>query len=1249
MSSLSQTVLHWNVRGLISKCQEFKHTFSLFHPLIGSIQETHFKDTDQYNFSISGYSLFTNNINSLHRKGGVALYISDSLIHRAIQIDTELNAVAAEVIINDKPILVASVYIPPDRSSFDSIKLRAFLDKLLNKGPLLLLGDLNAHHQIWGSESNSSRGSEVDAIFNDLDLICLNDGTHTFLSSSNGSRSAIDLAVSSPSLSTWFQFTVHDDPIFSDHFPIMLHFTFSQVLLPPPRIPCWSMKKADWAGFRKAVEDDAEAMENNEISELLSIISKAAEACIPITSPRRRRQATPWWTPECSHAVAKRKRALRLQQKYICSETRIEYLVASRHCRAVLLRAKKASWRSFVSSFNRTTPLSQIWQIIKAFTNKRDPIAAFPQLITDGVTHTDPNDVVQKFAYHYAKVSSHSNYSSEQHCHFDGLLQSCDISLGSSEDYNKPFTLQELSIAIRQSGNTSVGPDGIHYEFFRQLSSASLQILLNCLNEAWTNGRFPEEWLHSFIVPILKPGKPRTDPASYRPIYLTSCACKLFERLVNQRLRYFLEASSKLDNFQAGFRKGRSTADNLIRITTSIQRGFQEKQHTVAVFLDLAAAYDLVHPSALLYLVHKMGVRGNLAVFIRNFLQPRTFQVRVRTFLSSPTTKKYGIPQGSVISPTLFLIMINTIAADINTLFRHTHHSIFADDVALWCAHKSVDRAAQILQESLYKISEWCDSWGLKISVSKSVSVVFTKRSTPMPQLSTPLMLKGEEIPELSFHTFLGVTLDSRLTFRVHAGRIRLKAQRRLNILRALSSTQWGGDRKTLTLLFTSIIRSTMEYNSFIYTYLARSNQERIEAIQNAALRSVTGALRTTPVCAILAETNSLPLALRSQIALFKYFLKTQTISNHPTSPCFSTSSQDIRHGAFVHTPPVGVQVYRLSEQYELDLSAFKIAARPPPSPFWLFPSPDIQYLLHEAKSSTVTEDVLSRFNEFKANHSSHVFYYTDGSKSDIGVASAFCGPVHKVFRLPSLTSIFSAELHAILQALKSIKSHETRDVVICSDSRSALAAINNPISSSILVHEIQLITRAIMQKKEIVFLWVPGHAGIPGNNEADRLAKSGLQIEKITNIPLTPEEAIRPVKAAIHRKNQVLWDSETKGRHMHSIKPQIREWSSSFHPSRKREVVLARLRMGHTYMTHSYLLDSSQNKPECHNCNKALTIAHVLLECPKYHVNRVPLIHFASNLDLPFSLPVLLGNDHPALLDLVINFLEKSQILAAF
>ena len=106
------------MRGLISKCQEFKHVFS--RPLIRSIQETPFKDQDKYNFNISDYSLITNNVDSLHRKGGVALYISDSLIHRAFPIDSEINAVAAEVVINYKTILVVSVYVPPDRHSFDS-------------------------------------------------------------------------------------------------------------------------------------------------------------------------------------------------------------------------------------------------------------------------------------------------------------------------------------------------------------------------------------------------------------------------------------------------------------------------------------------------------------------------------------------------------------------------------------------------------------------------------------------------------------------------------------------------------------------------------------------------------------------------------------------------------------------------------------------------------------------------------------------------------------------------------------------------------------------------------------------------------------------------------------------------------------------------------------------------------------------------------------------------------------------------
>ena len=246
-----------------------------------------------------------------------------------------------------------------------------------------------------------------------------------------------------------------------------------------------------------------------------------------------------------------------------------------------LTEGKKASWRSFISTFNHSTPLTHIWRIIKSFTNKRDPIHAFPNLTINGTTYSDPEDVVRLFAEHFERESSGIILSRSLVNHFQELLHSCRFSLSSAEDYNRPFSHTELTSAISKTGHTSVGPDGIHYNFFRHLSPSCLLDLLNCFNRVWETGEFPEKWLGAYIIPILKPGKPRDLPESYRPIALTSCACKLFEKLVNVRLRYYLETLSKLDPFQTAFRKkNRSTADNLLRLTYSIQRGFDKKNNT---------------------------------------------------------------------------------------------------------------------------------------------------------------------------------------------------------------------------------------------------------------------------------------------------------------------------------------------------------------------------------------------------------------------------------------------------------------------------------------------------------------------------------------------------------------------------------------------------------------------------------------------------------------------------------------------
>ena len=180
------------------------------------------------------------------------------------------------------------------------------------------------------------------------------------------------------------------------------------------------------------------------------------------------------------------------------------------------------------------------------------------------------------------------------------------------EVYNDLFTLDELNKSVSNCGNTSMGPDKIHYAFFRCLSEAQLQTILDMINFIWQQGIIPDAWKHSTVIPILKPGKPKDTPDSYRPIQLTSCFCKLMERMVAQRLSWFTEQNNIIADCQSAFRKGRNTTDHLVRLESEVRKGFFYNKYTLAVFLDLKSAYNLTSKAALLTKMYNLGFRGRL-------------------------------------------------------------------------------------------------------------------------------------------------------------------------------------------------------------------------------------------------------------------------------------------------------------------------------------------------------------------------------------------------------------------------------------------------------------------------------------------------------------------------------------------------------------------------------------------------------------------------------------------------------------
>ena len=159
----------------------------------------------------------------------------------------------------------------------------------------------------------------------------------------------------------------------------------------------------------------------------------------------------------------------------------------------------------------------------------------------------------------------------------------------------------------------------------------------------------------------MKPDKDTVEPNNYRPKALTSCLCKTLERMINKRLTWFLKSNNHISRFQSGFRPDRCTTDNLFRFETFIRDAFIKREHVLAVFFNFENANDTTWRYRILKDIHKLELRGRLPTFIENFLADPTMQVRVGSSLSDYYDQEQGVPQGGVLSTTLFNIKINDI------------------------------------------------------------------------------------------------------------------------------------------------------------------------------------------------------------------------------------------------------------------------------------------------------------------------------------------------------------------------------------------------------------------------------------------------------------------------------------------------------------------------------------------------------------------------------------------------------------
>ena len=293
-----------------------------------------------------------------------------------------------------------------------------------------------------------------------------------------------------------------------------------------------------------------------------------------------------------------------------------------------------------------------------------------------------------------------------------------------------------------------------------------------------------------------------------------------------------ITVGNHISRFQSGFRSDRSTTDNLVRLETFIRDAFIKKEHVVAVFFDLEKAYDTTWRYGILKDIHKLGLRGRLPTFIENFLADRAMQVRVGSSLSDYYDQEQGVPQGGVLSTTLFSIKINDIVKCLGNL---TDCSLYVDDFCICYRSKSMATIERQLQQNLNKIENWATSNGFKFSKSKTQCVHFCQLRK---QHDDPVLhLYGSPIPVVEESKFLGILFDRKLSFIPHIKYLKAKCLKALNLLKVLSHTSWGADRTTLLKLYRSLVRSKLDYGCIIYGSARKSYLQMLDPIHNQGLR----------------------------------------------------------------------------------------------------------------------------------------------------------------------------------------------------------------------------------------------------------------------------------------------------------------------------------------------------------------------------------------------------------------------------
>lgn len=1229
----TRSAVQWNCRSVANKKSEIIYLINVYNPFIIAITESWLKPGSV--FKLSGFSCLRDDRPDGY--GGAVLLIKNSYLFSQFPLPSHdnNNFTAVACIIHN--VCFISIYIPhPSSQIFTEI------DNLLNyvPKPCVVMGDFNAHHRTWGSSLSNSYGRDLLEIFDRHNLCVLNDGSQTRRTKPTENNSAVDLTVVSPSLASSVTWQTQPSTHGSDHFPIIIKFSnfrISEIPRAPPRMK-YKIIADKWCDFRSHIENNINNLPHISQGILVCADSftksllDAADSTFPLkNSVSGKLSSPPWWDRECSVAVTQRRQAELTYNSNMSEENFDELMNIIAKTKKLLKEKKLHGWRGFCSTLSPSTKPSVVWRNIRRYRVgvSENSFASMPPSLSDSfLDRLAPPTVPPKELFTPIHVS----------------IPTCPYGL------DAPFSIDELKGVLSNVHDTAPGKDGIPYSFYSHLGDSALHYFLDLINSVMLTGVMPPTWKTQIVLPFLKPSKNPADSMSYRPIALSPVIIKIAEHLVKNRMEWFIENQNILPNSQYGFRKGRSSMDSLSVFTTDIRIAFSQNKSVVATFLDIKSAYDNVLIDLLIKKLHILKIPFLLTSFIQNMLTGRVIFLTT-TNLSRIAWK--GLPQGSVLSPLLYNIYTYDLEASVSDTVCILQ---YADDLLLYSTSTFMNTAAHNITFALIFLKSWLDKHGLELSPAKSIVVPFTRKMNPPP---INIIYDGISIPTKSHAKFLGVLLDSKLIGIPHCEYVVEKCEKHLNLLRCLTGVWWGAHPFSLKLVYNALIRSTLDYGTYLLEPGRVMFFKKLDSIQARAMRIIMGAMKSSPINALQVECGEPPLHLRRQFLSSRFYFRTLQFQNHQLHSKIQHLSELICSSSYWNhkLPPLLINSY--SKYKTLSASTHQSL---------LLPIFQCNY-----KALTIPNKVYFDLNIDRNEAHANVYFksivddrwqgwhqvYTDASKHSqsgyvgIGVYHKQYNIVQKV-KLPPETSVFTGELFGIVKAIGYVLLMKLKNTIIFSDSMSSLQSlVRYPFRSKTFYPLVMEARSKLFQCKTngqiVSFAWIPSHCGILGNIRADKLANEAIECGDLFPYKNYVHDLIALPKVYLKYSWNEDWNdsSNIKGKHYRLIQKAIplKPWFFKLKLGKRATTVLIRMRLGHSCTPAHLTRMKIVSDPSCACGDEFGDLNHIFFVCPNYNNKKFLEDIVSCKIPLPTNIVLVLSSLDPRIYHCLASFIYMNNI----